>query len=135
MVMIERIETAKRYVWAFVELGFIALLAILLIYMLLGEGSGEYVTSVAGNVAKFASEASTSLIGIGIILAIVYLISQRLGFSREPDARKSRSVPAKSKSVPARIRPDTKSQTPQNEPRRARLPGKAKPAGKTPRRS
>jgi hypothetical protein len=78
MAMIERIETVKRFLWAFVELGFVALLAILLIYMLLGEGSGEFVTSVAGNVSKFASEASTSLIGIGIILAIVYLISQRM---------------------------------------------------------
>jgi hypothetical protein len=122
-------ETAKRYVWAFVELGFIALLAILLIHLLLGEGSGEYVTSVAGNVTKFASEASTSLIGISIILAIVYLISQRLGFSREPDAPKSRSMPA-------RIRPEIKSQPPKNEPpQRARLPRKPKPAGKKPRRS
>ena len=78
MVMMERIDTVKRYLWAFVELGFLALLAILLIYMLLGPSSGEYVTSVAGNVSKFASEASTSLIGIGIILAIVYLITQRM---------------------------------------------------------
>jgi hypothetical protein len=78
MAMIERIETAKRYLWAFVELGFLALLSIILIYLLLGTGSGEYVTSVAGNVAKFANEASTSLIGIGVILAIVYLITQRL---------------------------------------------------------
>jgi len=76
--MIERIETAKRYLWAFVELGFVALLAILLVYMLLGQSSGTYVTSVAANVSKFANEASTSLIGIGIILAIVYLITQRL---------------------------------------------------------
>ena len=76
--MIERIETARRYLWAFVELGFVALLAILLIFMLLGQNAGEYVTSVAGNVSKFASEASTSLIGIGIILAIVYLITQRM---------------------------------------------------------
>jgi hypothetical protein len=76
--MIERIETAKRYLWAFVELGFVALLAILLVYMLLGQSSGTYVTSVAANVSKFANEASTSLIGIGIILAIVYMITQRL---------------------------------------------------------
>ena len=78
MAMMERIETMKRYLWAFVELGFVALLAILLVYMLLGQSSGEYVTSVAANVAKFANEASTSLIGIGIILAIVYMITQRL---------------------------------------------------------
>ena len=76
--MIDRIQTAKRYLWAFVELGFVALLAILLIYMLLGQSSGEYVSSVAGNVAKFANEASTSLIGIGIILAMIYMITQRL---------------------------------------------------------
>ena len=76
--MIDSIEKAKRYLWAFVELGFLALLAIILIYLLLGQGSGEYVVSVAGNVTKFASEASASLIGIGVILAIVYLITQRL---------------------------------------------------------
>jgi hypothetical protein len=75
--MMEHIETAKRYLWAFVELGFVALLALLLIYMLLGQGSGDYVTSVAGNVAKFANEASASLIGIGIILAMIYMITQR----------------------------------------------------------
>jgi hypothetical protein len=76
--MIDRIQTAKRFLWAFVELGFVALLAILLIYMLLGQNSGEYVSSVADNVAKFANQASASLIGIGIILAIVYMITQRL---------------------------------------------------------
>ena len=76
--MIERIETAKRYLWAFIELGFLALLSIILIYLLLGQNSGEYVVSVADNVAKFANEASTSLIGIGVILAIVYLITQRM---------------------------------------------------------
>ena len=124
--MIERIQTMKRYLWAFVELAFVALLAILLVYMLLGQSSGEYVTSVAGNVAKFAGEASTSLIGIGIILAIVYMITQRLGLSREAEAPKVRSMPA-------RIRSDTKSQEPQNEPPRARPLPKAKPAGKTPR--
>ncbi|HZS63972.1 MAG TPA: hypothetical protein VFA53_05685 [Xanthobacteraceae bacterium] len=76
--MIERIEKAKRYLWAFVELGFVALLAIILIYLILGQNSGAFVTSVADNVAKFASQASVSLIGIGIILAIIYLITQRM---------------------------------------------------------
>lgn len=76
--MIESLEKAKRYLWAFVELGFVAVLAIILIYLLLGQSSGEYVVSVAGNVAKFANEASASLIGIGIILAIIYLITQRM---------------------------------------------------------
>jgi hypothetical protein len=128
MAMLERIETAKRYLWAFVELGFVALLAILLIYMLLGQSSGEFVTSVADNVSKFATEASTSLIGIGIVLAIIYLISRRLGSFAEPDRPKSRSMPA-------RIRPEIKSQPAEDEPRRGPSPRKVKPAGKKPRRS
>lgn len=81
--MIDYLETAKRYLWAFVELGFVALLAIILIYLLLGQGSGEYVVSVAGNVSKFASEASASLIGIGVILALIYLVTQRMS-NRSP---------------------------------------------------
>ncbi len=76
--MIESIEKAKRYLWAFVEVGFVALLAIILIYLLLGQNAGDYVTSVANNVAKFAGEASAALIGIGVILTIVYLVTQRV---------------------------------------------------------
>lgn len=77
--MIDYLETAKRYLWAFVELGFVALLAIILIYLLLGQASGEYVVSVAANVSKFASEASASLIGIGVILGLIYLVTRRPG--------------------------------------------------------
>lgn len=76
--MIDRIEQAKRYLWAFVELGFVALLAIILIYLLLGQNSGAYVVSVANNTAKFATEASAGLIGIGVILALVYFVTQRM---------------------------------------------------------
>ncbi|MEX0751848.1 MAG: hypothetical protein WD073_02860 [Xanthobacteraceae bacterium] len=76
--MIDSLEKAKRYLWAFVELGFVALLAIILIYLILGQSSGTFVVSVADNVTKFANEASASLIGIGVILAIVYLITQRM---------------------------------------------------------
>jgi hypothetical protein len=76
--MIEFLEKAKRYLWAFVELGFVALLAIILIYLLLGQNSGEFVVSVADNVKNFAGEASASLIGIGIILALLYLVRQRM---------------------------------------------------------
>jgi hypothetical protein len=77
-VMIETLEKAKRFLWAFVELGFVALLAIILIYLLLGQNSGEFIVSVADNVKTFGSEASASLIGIGIILALIYLVMQRM---------------------------------------------------------
>jgi hypothetical protein len=77
--MIDSLEKVKRYLWAFVELGFLAVLAIILIYLILGEGSGTFVTSVADNVTKFASDVPTSsLLGIGVLLAIIYLVTQRL---------------------------------------------------------
>jgi hypothetical protein len=45
--------------------------------MLLGAGAGTYVVSVADNVAKFASTASSGLLGIVIVLAIVFLALRR----------------------------------------------------------
>jgi O-antigen ligase len=77
--MLAFLDSARRYLWAFVELGFLALLAIILIYLLLGENSGAFVVSVAGNVTKFAGEVPTaSLIGIGVILAIIYLVARQM---------------------------------------------------------
>ena len=73
------IATAKRFLWEFVELGFVAVLAIMLVYLILGQGSGVFVLAVADNVMKFAGAAPTpSLIGMGLLLAIIYLIAKRL---------------------------------------------------------
>lgn len=73
------VAEAKRALWAFVELAFLAILAIILIHLLLGEGAGGYVTSVADNVTKFATAASSGLIGVVIVLAIIYLVLRRPG--------------------------------------------------------
>lgn len=73
------LDKAKRYLWAFVELGFASVLAIMLIFLILGENSGVFVVSVADNVTKFANGMPTpSLIGLALILALVYLIMGRL---------------------------------------------------------
>ncbi len=77
--MMDFLEKSRRFLWLCVELGFLAVLSIILIYLLLGENSGEFVTAVVGNATKFAAEAGTpSLIGIGVILAIIYLVMQRI---------------------------------------------------------
>jgi len=77
--MMDSLEKARRFLWLFVELGFLSVLSIILIYLLLGENSGVYVMSVADNVMKFANGVPTpSLIGIGVILAIIYLVMQRI---------------------------------------------------------
>jgi hypothetical protein len=75
----DTLNKAKRYLWTFIELGFASVLAIMLIYMILGQDSGMFVLSVADNVTKFTNAVPTpSLIGMGLILALVYLIMHRL---------------------------------------------------------
>ncbi len=75
----EYLERARRFLWLFVELGFLAVLSIILIHLLLGESSSGYVRQVVDNVMKFAGTVPTpSLIGIGVILAIIYLVMQRI---------------------------------------------------------
>ncbi len=77
--MMQFLEKTRRFLWLFVELGFLAILSVILIYLILGDNSGVFVTSVAGNVTKFAGDVPTpSLIGIGVILAIIYLVMQRI---------------------------------------------------------
>ena len=77
--MLQWLEKARRFLWLFVELGFLTILSVILIYLILGSNSGVFVTSVTDNVKQFASDVPTpSLIGIGVIIALVYLVMQRL---------------------------------------------------------
>ena len=78
--MMQFLEKSRRFLWLFVELGFLTILSVILIYLILGDdNSGVFVASVADNVKKFAADVPTpSLIGIGVILAIIYLVMQRI---------------------------------------------------------
>jgi hypothetical protein len=77
--MLQWLEKTRRFLWLFVELGFLTVLSVILIFLILGDNSGVFVTSVANNVKQFANDVPTpSLIGIGVIIAIVYLVMQRL---------------------------------------------------------
>ena len=74
---------AKQILWEFVELGFVTILAIMLIYLILGQGSVVFVLSVADNVTKFASTVPTqSLIGLALVLGVIFLIMNRLNRKR-----------------------------------------------------
>jgi hypothetical protein len=73
------VTSAKQILWEFVELGFVTILAIMLIYLILGQGSGVFVLSVADNIMKFASAVPTqSLVGLALVLAAIYLLMNRL---------------------------------------------------------
>jgi hypothetical protein len=79
LAMMDFLEKTRRFLWLFVELGFLTVLSVVLIYLILGENSGVFVQSVADNVMKFSNGVGTpSLIGIGVILAIIYLVMQRI---------------------------------------------------------
>jgi hypothetical protein len=77
--MLDYMHKAKQYLWAFVELGFLALLSVILIYLILGADSGVFVAGVADNVVQFAGAVpAQSLVGLAIVLALVFLIARRV---------------------------------------------------------
>jgi nitrate reductase gamma subunit len=77
--MLEQLQKAKQYLWVLVELGFLAVLAVMLLYLILGANSGVFVSSVADNVLKFAAALpAQSLAGLAIVLALVLLLSNRM---------------------------------------------------------
>jgi len=83
--MAELIAKVTRYVWTFVEFGFVAVLGIMLIYLVLGENSGVFILSVARNVIKFANDMPPgSLVGFAIVGGLLYWLGQRSGKPASP---------------------------------------------------
>jgi len=77
--MLDYLNKAKQYLWALVEIGFLTVLAVMLIYLILGANSGVFVSGVADNVLKFANAIPTqSLVGLAIVLALVILLAKRV---------------------------------------------------------
>ncbi len=77
--MLDYLQKAKQYLWAFVEIGFLTVLAVMLLYLILGANSGVFVSGVADNVMKFAAAVpSQTLVGLAIVLALVFLIANRM---------------------------------------------------------
>jgi hypothetical protein len=73
------LDKTRRALWTFVELGFLTILSLMLIYLIMGQDSGAFITSVADNVLSFANALPTqSLVGIAIVLALILLVVQRM---------------------------------------------------------
>ncbi|MGZ5896126.1 MAG: hypothetical protein ACXWJ6_07730 [Xanthobacteraceae bacterium] len=76
--MIAFVDQIRRYLWAFVEFAFVAVLAIVLLYFIMGGNAGSYIQSVIDTIMKFAGSVPTpSLIGLAVIGLIVYMAAQR----------------------------------------------------------
>jgi len=75
MILLDKVQ---KFLWAFHECDYLALLSIILIHLILGDNSGAYVKSVVDNVLRFAGAVPTpSLIGLAIVGMLVYLIAVR----------------------------------------------------------
>ena len=78
--MLDYLQKAKQYLWVFVEIGFLTVLSVILIYLILGpDSSGLFVSGVANNVLKFAAAVpAQSLVGLALVLALVVLLANRM---------------------------------------------------------
>ena len=78
--MLDYLQKAKQYLWVFVEIGFLTVVSVILIYLILGpNSSGIFVSGVADNVVKFAGAIPTqSLVGLTLVFALVALLTNRL---------------------------------------------------------
>jgi len=77
--MLDVLIRTKHYLWTFVEIGFLAVLSIILLHLILGPNSGIFITSVADNVLQFANGIPTQgLVGLAIVLALIFLITNRM---------------------------------------------------------
>jgi hypothetical protein len=73
------LERMTRFLWALVELGFLVLVSIVLVYLLLGANSGVFVLSVAQNLLTFANAVPTaSFIGMAMVVGLVYIAARRM---------------------------------------------------------
>ncbi len=78
--MLDYLQKAKQYLWIFVEIGFLTVISVILIYLILGPASsGVFVSGVADNVLKFAAAIpAQSLVGLALVLALVVLLTNRM---------------------------------------------------------
>jgi hypothetical protein len=78
--MLDYLQKAKQYLWIFVEIGFLTVVSVILIYLILGpNSSGVFVSGVADNVLKFAAAIpAQSLVGLALVLALVVLLTNRM---------------------------------------------------------
>jgi hypothetical protein len=78
--MLVYLQKAKQYLWVFVEIGFLTVVSVILIYLILGpNSSGVFVSGVADNVLKFAAGIpAQSLVGLALVLALIVLLTNRM---------------------------------------------------------
>jgi len=75
--IISNLRSFSSFVWELSKAGTLIVLIIVLVFILLGDGSGPYVRSVILNIGELVSIiTSEAVIGISIILLAWFMISK-----------------------------------------------------------
>ena len=75
--IISNLRSFSSFVWELSKAGTLIILIIVLVFILLGDGSGPYVRSVILNIGELISIiTSEAIIGISIILLAWFMISK-----------------------------------------------------------
>ena len=75
--IISNLQSFSSFVWELSKAGTLIVLIIVLVFILLGDGSGPYVRSVILNIGELISIiTSEAVIGISIILLAWFMISK-----------------------------------------------------------
>ena len=75
--IINNLRSFSSFVWELSKAGTLIVLIIVLVFILLGDGSGPYVKSVILNIGELISIiTSEAIIGISIVLLAWFMISK-----------------------------------------------------------
>lgn len=75
--IISNLRSFSSFVWELSKAGTLIILIIVLVFILLGDGSGPYVRSVILNIGELISIiTSEAIIGISIVLLAWFMISK-----------------------------------------------------------
>ena len=75
--IISNLRSFSSFVWELSKAGTLIVLIIVLVFILLGDGSGPYVRSVILNIGELISIiTSEAIIGISVILLAWFMISK-----------------------------------------------------------
>jgi hypothetical protein len=73
------LDKARRYLWTFVEIGFLLVLLSLLVHLVLGPSSSGFVKGVYDNLVAFGKDVpSATLLGVGLMLLLAWYIQLRM---------------------------------------------------------
>ena len=82
--MLKYLDTARCYLWTFVEVAFLIVLLSVLIHLVLAPNSGGFIQGVYDNLVAFGNAVpGATLVGVGALMLLVWYIQQRMNAAKK----------------------------------------------------